>query len=84
MYFLGALLLLAPGILASKPQPHLPAAPRTHNDLALRLRGPANATNEIEKRDTYAGAAMTSDACTGKNHKDSDWVRRPPLCSPSS
>ncbi|KAJ7670851.1 hypothetical protein DFH06DRAFT_1370070 [Mycena polygramma] len=87
MYFLAAFLLCATGTLASKPQPHLPApaAPRTHNNLALRLRGPANATSrdvgmEMRKRDSYTGVAMTwyptntgPDACTGKNHKDSDW-----------
>ncbi|KAJ7670869.1 hypothetical protein DFH06DRAFT_1468559 [Mycena polygramma] len=46
----------------------------------MRLRGPANDTSEMEKRDSYTGVAMTwyptdtgPDACTGKNHKDSDW-----------
>ncbi|KAJ7670824.1 hypothetical protein DFH06DRAFT_1125110 [Mycena polygramma] len=87
MHFLGALLLCATGTLASKPQhqPHhpAPAAPRTHNTLAMRLRGPGNVTSgdmEVEKRDSYTGVAMTwyptntgPDACTGKNHKDSDW-----------
>ncbi|KAJ7670864.1 hypothetical protein DFH06DRAFT_1370091 [Mycena polygramma] len=87
MHFLGALLLCATGTLASKPQhqPHhpAPAAPRTHNTLAMRLRGPGNVTSgdmEVEKRDSYTGLAMTwyptntgPDACTGKNHKDSDW-----------
>ncbi|KAJ7670911.1 hypothetical protein DFH06DRAFT_1293796 [Mycena polygramma] len=81
MYFLSALLLCAASATASKTQPHLPAAPRTHNNVALRLRGPANATSgEVEKRDSYTGVAMTwyptntgPDACTGKNHKDSDW-----------
>ncbi|KAJ7670830.1 hypothetical protein DFH06DRAFT_1468538 [Mycena polygramma] len=89
MHLLSALLLCAAGATASKPQhqPHhpAPAAPRTHNNLALRLRGPANATSRDvamarEKRDSYTGVAMTwyptdtgPDACTGKNHKDSDW-----------
>ncbi|KAJ7670894.1 hypothetical protein DFH06DRAFT_1370165 [Mycena polygramma] len=94
MHLLSALLLCAPGILASKPQPHLPAAPRTHTNLALRLRGPANATSRemetVGKRETYTDVAMTwyptntgPDACTGKNHKDSDWLSSSipfPLC----
>ncbi|KAJ7670899.1 hypothetical protein DFH06DRAFT_1370177 [Mycena polygramma] len=84
MHILSALLLCAATATASRPhhQPHHPAAavPRTHNNLALRLRGPANATGEVERRDSYTGVAMTwyptntgPDACTGKNHKDSDW-----------
>ncbi|KAJ7616144.1 hypothetical protein DFH06DRAFT_1343390 [Mycena polygramma] len=83
-YFLSALLLCAASATASKTQLHLPAAPRTHNNVALRLRGPANATSgemgTVKKRDSYTGVAMTwyptntgPDACTGKNHKDSDW-----------
>ncbi|KAJ7668805.1 hypothetical protein DFH06DRAFT_1469410 [Mycena polygramma] len=82
MHLVSALLLCAASTstLASKPQhqPHHPPAPRTHNNLALR--GPANTTGEVAKRDSYTGVAMTwyptdtgPDACTGKNHKDSDW-----------
>ncbi|KAJ7670834.1 hypothetical protein DFH06DRAFT_142473 [Mycena polygramma] len=87
MHLLSALLICAAGATASKPQPRLPAAPRTHNNLAVRLRGPTNGTGmaekrrtDMEKRDSYTGVAMTwyptdtgPDACTGKNHKDSDW-----------
>ncbi|KAJ6457816.1 hypothetical protein C8R47DRAFT_168104 [Mycena vitilis] len=84
MHLLPVFVLCAAGALASKPQhqPHhpAPAAPRTHNNLALRLRGPTNGTGAFEKRDSYTGVAMTwyptntgPDACTGKNHKDSDW-----------
>ncbi|KAJ7670835.1 hypothetical protein DFH06DRAFT_1468541 [Mycena polygramma] len=72
MHLLSALLLCAAGTLASK-QPHLPAAPRTHNNLALRME-------TVEKRDTYTGAAMTwhptdtgLDACRGKTLKGGDW-----------
>ncbi|KAJ7668816.1 hypothetical protein DFH06DRAFT_1182570 [Mycena polygramma] len=63
MHFVSALLLCAAGAIASKPQHKprhpAPAVPRTHNNLAVRLRGPANATSRemetVGKRDTYNG-----------------------------
>ncbi|KAJ7670808.1 hypothetical protein DFH06DRAFT_1468533 [Mycena polygramma] len=86
MHILSALLLCAVGTLASKPQPHIPAAPRTHNTLAMRLRGPANATSreisgngmEMGKRDSYTGVAMTwypTNTGPTRTREEHGWMR---------
>ncbi|KAJ7670898.1 hypothetical protein DFH06DRAFT_1370175 [Mycena polygramma] len=86
MHILSALLLCAVGTLASKPQPHIPAAPRTHNTLAMRLRGPANATSreisgngmEMGKRDSYTGVVMTwypTNTGPTRTREEHGWMR---------
>ncbi|KAJ7092317.1 hypothetical protein B0H15DRAFT_1021065 [Mycena belliarum] len=49
----------------------------SHNGIAMRF---ANGTESVEKRDSFTSKPMTwyptntgADACTGKNHQDSDW-----------
>ncbi|KAJ7670833.1 hypothetical protein DFH06DRAFT_1293756 [Mycena polygramma] len=55
MHLLSALLLCAActSTLASKPQHQprhpAPAVPRTHSNVALRLRGPANTTAQVTR-----------------------------------
>jgi hypothetical protein len=53
-----------------------------HSELAQRLSSSAS-DSELEKHDTYTNVSVTwypndtrPDACMGKNHQDSDWVRR--------
>ncbi|KAJ6566272.1 hypothetical protein B0H19DRAFT_708262 [Mycena capillaripes] len=52
---------------------------RQHSDLAQRIASNTSALG-LEKRDAFSGVAMTwypddtgPNACTGKNHQDSDW-----------
>ncbi|KAJ6610258.1 hypothetical protein B0H10DRAFT_2225150 [Mycena sp. CBHHK59/15] len=66
-----AILLSAAAVMASTHQA------RSHNAIAMRMN---NSTVSLDKRDTYMGKEMTwyptdtgPDACTGKNHLDSDW-----------
>ncbi|KAJ7888935.1 hypothetical protein B0H14DRAFT_3429911 [Mycena olivaceomarginata] len=73
----AAFLLSASGTMATHSH-----ARQSHNGLAQRLTSSSNTSAELGlgKRDQFIGVPMTwyptdtgADACTGKNHLDSDW-----------
>ncbi|KAJ7165661.1 hypothetical protein C8R43DRAFT_987247 [Mycena crocata] len=67
-------LLSAAAVMASTHQA------RSHNNIAKRLDNSTNGPLSFDKRDAFTNKEMTwyptdtgADACTGKNHQDSDW-----------